>query len=316
MPLFSVVIPLYNKADTIERTLRSVAGQVFRDFEVVVVDDGSKDDGAAIVERFEGLPSLRVICQKNAGVSAARNKGVEEAGGGYIALLDADDEWLPYHLSDAAGVIKSNSDAVIVGCGYKWYGPKGVYSTASWCSGRKDMFASYAYYQPTHTSSIIIRRDAFLDVGGFDSRFSFYEDVQLFFRVAARFNRACYLIGRPSSIYHSDADVRLTSGDGTCHFMWDYPHLQYVEEQIASSSATRGMKKFMYCQLLRAEVDRYWVGDIDSNVKLVAAFPQSSRGVHRFFADSRCRFVKRFLARMIGLYYRLRFYTYVRRRRA
>lgn len=75
--LFSVVIPLYNKADTIERTLRAVEAQVFRDFEVVVVDNGSSDDSAAVVARTERTFPLRIITQGNAGVSVARNRGVD-----------------------------------------------------------------------------------------------------------------------------------------------------------------------------------------------------------------------------------------------
>lgn len=75
--LFSVVIPLCNKADTIERTLRAVEAQVFRDFEVVVVDDGSSDDSAAVVARTERTFPLRIITQGNAGVSVARNRGVD-----------------------------------------------------------------------------------------------------------------------------------------------------------------------------------------------------------------------------------------------
>lgn len=314
--LFSVVIPLYNKEDTILRALKSVAAQEFRGFEIIVVDDGSKDGGAKVVEAFKGVDRIRLIRQDNAGVSVARNRGVAEAAGRYVAFLDADDEWLPHHLTDVAGVVNAHPEAVIVGCGYRLVGSKGVYSTASWRRGRVDLFAAYAYYQPTHMSAIAIRRDAFLAVGGFDSRYSFYEDVQLFFRVAAQAEHICYLIGRPSSIYHSDANIRLTSGNGTRNFMGDYPHLRYIEEQVASGKATWSMRKFIYCQLLRAEVDCYWAGAVDFNVKLVAAFPRSSRGVHRFFADSRYKFAKRLLARIIGLYYRLRFYMYVRRSHA
>lgn len=73
--LFSVVIPLYNKVDTIERTLRAVEAQVFRDFEVVVVDDGSSDDSAAVVARTKRTFPLRIITQVNAGVSEASGVG-------------------------------------------------------------------------------------------------------------------------------------------------------------------------------------------------------------------------------------------------
>jgi cellulose synthase/poly-beta-1,6-N-acetylglucosamine synthase-like glycosyltransferase len=98
--MFSIVIPLYNKQPFIALTLASVAAQTCRDFEVIVIDDGSSDGGAELAERCLGsFKDWSLIRQTNAGVSAARNKGISVARGQWVAFLDADDYWHPQHLS-------------------------------------------------------------------------------------------------------------------------------------------------------------------------------------------------------------------------
>jgi glycosyltransferase involved in cell wall biosynthesis len=96
-PFFSVVIPVYNRARVLGEALRSVLAQSESDFEIVVVDDGSKDDPGSVVAAF-GDPRIRVIHQENAGGGAARNTGIREARGRFIAFLDSDDVFLPHHL--------------------------------------------------------------------------------------------------------------------------------------------------------------------------------------------------------------------------
>lgn len=99
----SVVIPLYNKAAEVERALRSVINQSLAPREIIVVDDGSTDDSRAIVERIIAEckdVKIKLICQANSGVSAARNRGINEATGDYVAFLDADDEWLSGYIAE------------------------------------------------------------------------------------------------------------------------------------------------------------------------------------------------------------------------
>src|SRR4051812_40525859 len=91
-PRVSVVIPLYQKANTVERTLRSVLNQRLSEFEAIVVDDGSTDGGAEVAARA-GDPRIRIISQANAGPGAARNRGTSEAAAPLVAYLDADDTW-------------------------------------------------------------------------------------------------------------------------------------------------------------------------------------------------------------------------------
>ena len=95
--MISVVIPLYNKEKQIAKTLQTVLNQTYQDFEIVIVNDGSTDGSVDEVKKFLN-PRIRLINQKNGGVSAARNRGIEEAKGEYIAFLDADDVWDIEHL--------------------------------------------------------------------------------------------------------------------------------------------------------------------------------------------------------------------------
>lgn len=115
--MISVVIPLYNKEKRIAHTLQSVFNQTFQDFEVVIVNDGSTDGSVAEVEKFNDS-RIRLIHQKNAGVSAARNRGIEKAKGDLIAFLDADDEWKPEYLVTQYRLFQKYPDCNVFACNY------------------------------------------------------------------------------------------------------------------------------------------------------------------------------------------------------
>src|SRR4030095_7898994 len=96
----SIIVPLYNKAPYVRRALESIAAQSLSDFEVIVIDDGSTDDGAAIVAGYSDA-RYRLIRQANAGPGAARNTRIAHSPGEFIEFLDADDEWLPSYLEES-----------------------------------------------------------------------------------------------------------------------------------------------------------------------------------------------------------------------
>ena len=108
-PLFSIVIPAYNAQRFLPLTLESIFRQTVRDYEIVVVNDGSTD---GTLEMLQGVsdPRLRIVTQDNGGECAARNRGIKEAGGQYIALLDADDAWCPNHLEIMLHHIQKHAD--------------------------------------------------------------------------------------------------------------------------------------------------------------------------------------------------------------
>ena len=124
--MISIVIPLYNKAAVICRTMESVKQQIFSDFEILIVNDGSTDDSLSVLMDFlsenEAVfkNSVRLIEQENKGVSAARNQGIKEARGEIIAFLDADDEWLPDYLKTIAFLVEKYPECDIFGTAYSF----------------------------------------------------------------------------------------------------------------------------------------------------------------------------------------------------
>ena len=118
MPFFSIVIPLYNKANFILATLKSVSDQTFENYEIIVINDGSTDESLSKIEALK-LPKLSIHTQENKGLSAARNRGVTLARVQYVALLDADDIWKPTYLKSMFKLIENYPNHQIFGCTYK-----------------------------------------------------------------------------------------------------------------------------------------------------------------------------------------------------
>jgi len=118
MPFFSIIIPLYNKANFILATLKSVSDQTFENYEIIIINDGSTDDSLSKIEALK-LPKLSIHTQENKGLSAARNRGVTLARGQYVALLDADDLWKPTYLESMFNLIENYPNHQIFGCSYK-----------------------------------------------------------------------------------------------------------------------------------------------------------------------------------------------------
>jgi glycosyltransferase involved in cell wall biosynthesis len=110
-PLVSVIIPTYNRGGMIRDAIASVLNQDFKDFELIVIDDGSTDDTPAILETFGR--AIRIVRQANRGVSAARNQGIALASGKLLTFLDSDDLWLPQKLARQVHFFNTNADALI-----------------------------------------------------------------------------------------------------------------------------------------------------------------------------------------------------------
>jgi cellulose synthase/poly-beta-1,6-N-acetylglucosamine synthase-like glycosyltransferase len=188
-PAISVAVPLYNKAGFIENTLRSALSQSFADFEIVVVDDGSTDDGAARSLSLSD-PRLVLIKQENAGVAAARNRAIAEARGTLIAFLDADDIWAPDHLRHLMELTRRYPEAALYGNRFT----TGATDPDTLNRGQTVRYERLDNYfalcaagrQPFFTSSCMVRRDGAQAVGGFPDGHSRAEDITLWIKLAAR----------------------------------------------------------------------------------------------------------------------------------
>ncbi len=171
MQQVSVVIPLFNKAPFIERTIRSVLSQTASDFEIVVVDDGSTDGGGKIVESI-GDPRIRLTWQENQGESAARNRGITEAGHDLIAFLDADDFWQPRFLEEIHSLRQQFPQAGAYATAYDTLTLQGIVSPVFNIlpPGQKTGLVNYVKvckYEPIRIASIAIPKRVLAEIGGF-----------------------------------------------------------------------------------------------------------------------------------------------------
>jgi hypothetical protein len=189
----SVVIPLYNKALHIERTLQSVLSQTVLPEEIIVVDDGSTDGGGEIVESM-GVPGLSLIRQENQGVSAARNRGIAEAGGELIAFLDADDAWKPGFLEMILQMRREFPQAGAYATAFEIITPDGVKaeSGVNILPPGQDRGLITNYFKellawPVWTSATAVPQGILQEIGGFHVGEVLTEDLDLWFRVALRY---------------------------------------------------------------------------------------------------------------------------------
>lgn len=190
---YSVVIPLYNKEECIEKTIQSVLAQTVSDFEIVVVNDGSKDQGVAVVKAIDD-ERIRVISQENQGVSAARNTGIRNAKGQYVCFLDADDLWKVDFLETVDGLIEEFPMAKVFCPSYEVsYGKRMIVPEWRSVDLQHDSLVSdffemaTASFWVTHSSSTVVSKDTLDEM---DTLFpvdeKVYEDLDFWIRLGSR----------------------------------------------------------------------------------------------------------------------------------
>lgn len=196
--MISVIIPLYNKKDSIVKTLHTVLNQTFQNFEIVIINDGSTDNSIYEVERFSDH-RIRIINQNNAGVSAARNRGIKEAKGELIAFLDADDEWYKEYLQTQYNLYQKYPECNAFGCNYKFCDKNGKVKPTiihhlpfKGDDGILDNYFDVAScsHPPICSITIMIKKPAIQSIGGFPLGVKSGEDLLTWARLAARYKIA------------------------------------------------------------------------------------------------------------------------------
>ncbi|MGM0440987.1 MAG: glycosyltransferase family 2 protein [Elusimicrobiota bacterium] len=194
MPYFSVVIPTYNRREFLSKAVESVLEQTFKDFELIVVDDGSTDGTERLIKKY---PDKRItyLYQENRGVSRARNRGIKEAAGKYIAFLDSDDWWLEEKLEITRKAIEDNPDYGVFHTQEKWYRNGQLLNQKK----RHRKPTGYVFKRCLKLccisiSTAVVERDLFDKIGMFDENLPACEDYDFWLRVAA--GHPVYLIDR------------------------------------------------------------------------------------------------------------------------
>lgn len=262
----SVVIAAYNASATLGRAIQSVLNQTRPADEIIVVDDGSTDGTAEVAGQF-GF-RIKVISQPNGGASVARNTGIENASGDWIAFLDADDEWLPENLDKQSRLLSLHPDIAWCFCSLIFNHP----GRKRWQSAHpiqefipeesrdgiifEDYLTAYAQGFFISTITVIIRRDIFKITGNFLPGMKRAQDNDLWFRIAYQFPSIGY-IGRPMAIYHLDTPASSTKINVHYEFM-----IQFIERHVKLSEESGRREAFMPC--IRAMLEA-WIRELSQD---------------------------------------------------
>lgn len=239
-PRFVVIVPLYNKAPYVRKALESIMSQTYKDFELIVVDDGSIDNSASICEGYLSKLSTfdsRLIRQANSGVAAARNRGVAESHGEYVCFLDADDWWEPKFLEEMDKLIEEYPDAGLYAMNYIYYKPGKTHMALNLQRGYMNYPEAYLQSgaMPVTSITTCMPRKVFDEMGGFPVGIKFGEDFLLWAKTALHYKVA--FCEKPLAYYNNDipATMRATRNlhAPEHHMLFN---LDSIEEEIHKTS--------------------------------------------------------------------------------
>lgn len=273
MPRFSIIVPLYNKAPYVRKALDSIVSQTFRDWELIIVDDGSSDGSAAICEEYLStlytihrtpLENIRLLSQPNSGVAKARNVGVENSSAPFVCFLDADDWWEPTFLEEMDKLIKEYPDAGIYATNYIYYKPGKTHVALNLERGYIDY--PKAYYEgssmPVWTGATCMSRKVFDEMGGFPLGVKLGEDFLLWAKTTLHYPAA--FCDKPLAYYNNDVPASLRATRNLhapqCHMLFLLEPLEKKIAQLQDSSLKADWKRLLDVLRVGGLMD-YWLSD-------------------------------------------------------
>ena len=239
---FSVIIPLYNKAPYVAKAIGSVLAQTFTDYELLIMDDGSKDNSFAVAQKvIEGHRHCHLYRQQNAGVSMARNNAGALSQGEYLCFLDADDWWNSIFLEEMDRFIKEFPEAGIYGTNYTIVNETKRKTRVANVGVEEGFEKGYINYckvyaktlaMPLWTGAVCVPRKVFDEMQGFPKGIKLGEDFLLWVRIALKYKVA--FLNKPLSFYNQDVEAA-NRGVGRLHkpeehMLWNVSFLAEEEK--------------------------------------------------------------------------------------
>jgi glycosyltransferase involved in cell wall biosynthesis len=206
-PTVSVIIPTYNRRQLIARSIKSVLNQTYRDFELIIVDDGSTDGTSEVVAGFNDERIRYIRCDENRGEAAARNMGIKAARCDYIAYQDSDDEWLPEKLARQMELLENAPPEVgVIYTGFwKTENHRKIYIPFSWVNQKNgDIYKELLKGNFVGSPVVLIKKECFDSAGLFDERLRNLVDWEMWLRISRHYHFRC--VDEPLAVAHYDAD--------------------------------------------------------------------------------------------------------------
>lgn len=261
--IISIIIPTYNRADSLPNAIRSIMDQSADNWELIIIDDGSSDDTSRVVSKYLTDERIKYYFQRNSGVSAARNKGVDLSSADYLIFLDSDDQFLPGLLFRLNEIDYSQYELIC------WQVIKKIDEETKIWKPRK-LEKIYNNITATFLSgSICYKKEIFLQAGGFDSNMSFGENYELGLRISERKDLKIKILDREFLYYAINSNSResnsLTNRLKSYHNLYE-KHKEKFQRDRKSHSQMQYLLGFVYEKLgMKKEAKNHFISSFFIN---------------------------------------------------